>query len=323
MALKMLQVTAPRAVEANIAKIADAEGIITFHKECDLPDDHAVYYLLTEADIRQKILDDLEGLAQTSSKFRVNILPVDTTIPATKFTGASDTREELRAKMTSGARMDFNYLLLTFLSTLVALIGLLQDNIAVVIGAMVIAPFLGPNLAFAFATSLGERGLMINAFKTGTVGVAFAVLIAAVFGFYWDGVPESEELLLRTRVGLDGVALAAAAGIAGVLSLTSGLSMTLVGVMVAVAILPPAVTVGFMLGAGEWKLSYGAAVLLSVNIVCVNLAGLLVFLGKGIAPRVWFERKMAKPYVYGGILVWAVLLVLLLVIIHNTDFAFF
>jgi uncharacterized hydrophobic protein (TIGR00341 family) len=303
--------------------MANAEGVISFHKECDLSDDHGVYYLLTEAGNRQKILDDLEGLAQMSSKFRVNILPVDTTIPATKFKGASDSREELRAKMTSGARLDFNYLLLTFLSTLVALIGLLQDNIAVVIGAMVIAPFLGPNLAFAFATSLGEKTLMIDAFKTGTAGVVFAIFIAAVFGVYWAGVPESEELLLRTRVGLDGVALAAAAGVAGVLSLTSGLSMTLVGVMVAVAILPPAVTVGFMLGAGEWKLAYGAIVLLSVNIVCVNLAGLLVFLGKGIAPRVWFERKMAKPYVYGGVLIWAVLLILLLIIIRSFEFGQF
>lgn len=317
MALKLLQVTAPIAAQKNIQKIAEKEGVIAFHKECDTEDDHAVFSLLTDSTHRQALVDMLQELASLSPKFRINILPVDTTIPNASTTGASDTREELKAKMAQGALLDFNYLLLTFLSTVVALIGLLQDNIAVVIGAMVIAPFLGPNLAFAFATSQGNSGLMFYGFRTGTVGVGFACLIAFGFGFFWSGVPDSGELMARTNIGLDGVALAVASGVAGVLSLTSGLSMTLVGVMVAVAILPPAATFGFMLGAGEFKLAYGALLMVSVNIVCVNLSGLLVFLAKGISPRRWFEKRMAKPFVYGGIVIWSVLLAILIFAIRN------
>ena len=310
MALKLLQVTAPIAAQKNIQKIAEKEGVIAFHKECETEDDHAVFSLLTDSTHRQILVDGLQELSGLSSKFRINILPVDTTIPTAGSAATSDTREELKSKMAQGALLDFNYLLLTFLSTLVALIGLLQDNVAVVIGAMVIAPFLGPNLAFAFATSQGNRRLMAKAFQTGVVGVSFAALVCCALGYFWSGVPESEELLARTRIDLDGVALAVASGVAGVLSLTSGL------VMVAVAILPPAATFGFMAGAGEMKLAYGAFLMLAVNIVCVNLSGLIVFLAKGIRPRRWFERKMAKPFVYGGIFVWAALLALLVTAIR-------
>lgn len=316
MALKLLQVTAPIAAETTVRKLAEKEGVIAFYKECETDDDHAVFSFLTDAANRQALVDTLQGMTSLSPKFRVNILPVDATVPEAGSVATADTREELNAKMAKGALLDFNYMLLTFLSTLVALIGLLQDNIAVVIGAMVIAPFLGPNLAFAFGTSLGDRPLMLDAFKTGTVGVGFACLTAAAFGYFWPAVPVSQELIARTTIELDGVALAVASGVAGVLSLTSGLSMTLVGVMVAVAILPPAVTFGFMAGAGEFKLAYGALLMVSVNIVCVNLSGLMVFLAKGIKPRRWFERRMAKPFVLGGIVVWSVLLVLLIVAIR-------
>lgn len=308
MALKMLQVTAPLAAEQSIRKISEKEGVISFHKDCDTDDDHAVYSLLADSAHRQQLVDDLQNLAKMSSRFRINIFAVDTTIPTAGSIASVDTREELLVKMERGAQLDFNYLLLTFLSTLVAIIGLLQDNIAVVVGAMVIAPFLGPNLAFAFATSLGNQELMRKAFLTGTIGVGFAVLVSAAYGFFDDGTPVSQELMSRTSIGMDGVALAVASGVAGVLSLTSGLSMTLVGVMVAVAILPPAVTFGYMAGAGELKLAYGALLMVSVNIVCVNLSGLMVFLAKGIKPRLWFERRMAKPYVVGGIAVWSALL---------------
>lgn len=316
MALKMLQVTAPLAAEQSIRKISEMEGVISFHKDCDTDDDHAVYSLLTDAAHRQQLVDDLQNLAKMSSRFRINIFTVDTTIPDAGSSSTAGTREELNAKMAQGAHLDFNYLLLTLLSTIVALIGLLQNNIAVVIGAMVIAPFLGPNLAFAFGTLLGNKELMTDAFKTGLVGVGFSVLVALAFGYFGDGVPESPELMARTSIGLDGVALAVASGVAGVLSLTSGLSMTLVGVMVAVAILPPAVTFGYMAGAGELKLAYGALLLVSVNIVCVNLSGLLVFLAKGIKPRRWFERRMAKPYVVGGIAVWSALLGVMIIAIR-------
>ncbi|MCJ9427501.1 TIGR00341 family protein [Kordiimonas marina] len=315
MAIKLLRVTAPIAAEASISKLAQTGGVISFYKGTELEDDHALYFMLIGTERRQKLIDELQKLLDTSSKARIDIMPVDATLPPVEMPGASDTREELYQKIGQGVHFDLSYLVLTFLSTIVALIGLVQDNVAVIIGAMVIAPFLGPNLAFAFGTSLGDRELMWKAFRTGTGGVAFAVFISAVTGLIWHQPPASHELLIRTEVGIGSVALAAASGVAGVLSLTSGLSMTLVGVMVAVALLPPAATCGFMIGVMDFKAAFGAFLLLSVNVVCVNLSGLMVFMAKGIRAREWFERRMAKPYVYGGVLVWSLLLAALIIAI--------
>lgn len=104
----------------------------------------------------------------------------------------------------------------------------------------------------------------------------------------------SIEIVSRTDVGLDGMVLAAVSGAAGVLSLTAGASSVLVGVMVAVALLPPVVTSGIMLSAGDFSSSFGALLLLCVNIVCVNLAAKLIFMMKGVEPRTWYKKQKVQ-----------------------------
>jgi uncharacterized membrane protein len=110
---------------------------------------------------------------------------------------------------------------------------------------------------------------------------------------------------------LDGVAIALAAGAAAVLSLTTGLSSTLVGVMVAVALLPPTATMGMLLGAGMPTLAGGALLLLMVNVVCVIVAAKLVFYSRGIAPRTWYERSKARQSKVLASAVWGILLIIL------------
>jgi len=102
--------------------------------------------------------------------------------------------------------------------------------------------------------------------------------------------------------------LALAAGAAAILSLTTGLSSALVGVMVAVALLPTAVTTGLMLGSGDIKAAGGAAVLLAVNIVCVNIAAQVVFVAKNILPRTWSEKKASRKALLTNFTAWVLLL---------------
>lgn len=112
------------------------------------------------------------------------------------------------------------------------------------------------------------------------------------------------------------MALALASGAAAVLSLTTGLSSVLVGVMVAVALLPPAATFGLMLGSGQFGMATGAGLLLAMNIVCINFAAKLVFLLKGIHPRTWWETQKAKRAMVAYLAIWAVSLALLVVLIY-------
>jgi len=229
------------------------------------------------------------------------------------FSGIS--RDELYADVSRGAEISTSFILLVIFSTIVAGIGLIENNVAVVIGAMVIAPLLGPNLALALSTALGDLDLMANALKTMVAGFLIALLLSfslgLAWGTFWPDELNSPELLSRTIVGFDSIALALVSGAAAVLSLASGISSVLVGVMVAVALLPPGATVGIMLGAGRYDLAFGAALLLAVNIVCVNLSAKLVFLFKGVQPRTWFEKKKARSAMIFYILFWVMSLALL------------
>jgi uncharacterized hydrophobic protein (TIGR00341 family) len=252
------------------------------------------------------------------------VIPVEATLPReeepekeTKNISATETtREELYNSIGKNARLNRTYLLLIFLSTVVVAIGLLKDNVAVVIGAMVIAPLLGPNLALALGTALGDTDLMWKAFKTGLAGMSLALGLSILIGIFWPLNIESRELLARTYVGLDSAVLAMASGAAAVISLTSGIPSILVGVMVAVALLPPAATLGLMLGAGQTDLAYGAAFLLAVNIVAINLSAKLGFLIQGIKPRTWLEKKKAKQSMQSYIIIWILTLAALLLVIY-------
>ena len=103
----------------------------------------------------------------------------------------SQTREELYNGIERGARLDSTFLLLVFLSTIVASIGLIENNIAVIVGAMVIAPLLGPNIALAFSTSLGDRELMWQALKTNLAGLSLTLAMAIAIGMIWPDLPRT------------------------------------------------------------------------------------------------------------------------------------
>ena len=327
--MKIIEVIADESYIDSIKNIADKNDASDFWVVSSGREERKVVRILVKPEQRQIILDALQGILSTSLSARVVVIPIEATLPReeepekkTKIISAAETtREELYNSIGKNAHLNRTYLLLIFLSTVVVAIGLLKDNVAVVIGAMVIAPLLGPNLALALGTALGDTDLMWKAFKTGLAGMSLALVLSILIGIFWPLNVESRELLARTYVGLDSAVLAMASGAAAVISLTSGIPSILVGVMVAVALLPPAATMGLMLGAGQTDLAYGAAFLLAVNIVAINLSAKLAFLVQGIKPRTWLEKEKAKQSMQSYILIWVLTLVaLLLVIYFRPDF---
>ena len=278
--------------------------------------------MLVSDNALQQPLDTLQHVLGAQPSARIVVMPIEAYLPKpedksdSKEGSAVTSRESLYQEVEKGARIDFNFFLLVILSTAVATIGLIEDNIAVVIGAMVIAPLLGPNLALSLGTALGDVDLMRKSIRTLALGIAIAIGISVNIGWFWPGELNSHELMARTEANLDSIALALASGAAATLSLTTGLSSVLVGVMVAVALLPPSVTLGIMLGKGEMQLAIGAGLLLAINIVCVNLASKLVFFFKGFRPRTWLEKERAKLAMMRYLFVWVVTLAALLFFIY-------
>lgn len=304
--------------------------------EINISGDKILVKILVKADESEKILDLLEKRFSKTEDFRIILLPVEASIPRpekpkkdepeaveennnnTKTIGRIS-REELYADMDGNANITSVYLVLVVLSSIVASIGILKDNVAIIIGAMVIAPLLGPNMALALGTTLGDTDLIVRALKANLAGIAATLLLSVAVGMIFSVDPAIGELSSRTQVGLGDIAIALAAGVAGTLSFTKGLPSALIGVMVAVALLPPTVTVGMLIGSNNMYLVPGAVQLVLVNIICVNLAGVTTFFFKGVRPRTWWETKKAQRSTRIAIAIWSLLLIILIAAILRSQ----
>jgi uncharacterized membrane protein len=108
--------------------------------------------------------------------------------------------------------------------------------------------------------------------------------------------------------------IALAAGAAGSLAFTSGIPAALVGVMVAVALLPPLVSAGLLAGAGFTGPATGAVMLLVTNIACLNLAAVATFLLQKIRPLTWWEAERARRATKVAVATWVLTLLVLLAV---------
>lgn len=324
--MRLIEIIADQGHTDTLTGIADQHEITDYWWGSPADDGRRSFRMLVSDDVRQAVIDAVQNILSASENARIVVLSVDAVLPNDPDVSpsASATREELYNQISKGARIDSNFVLLTVLSTLVAAIGLIEDNVAVVIGAMVIAPLLGPIIALAFASTLGDAKLTAKALKTALLGLCVAFTLSVAIGFAWpvdiargEMLMASTEIVARTNVGLDGAVLALAAGAAAVLSLTTGLSSALVGVMVAVALLPPAATMGLLVGAGYFQLALGATMLLAVNVICVIVAAKLVFLAKGVRPRTWYQRQQARQSTAVSIAFWVALLLLVLLTVYT------
>ena len=201
-------------------------------------------------------------------------------------------------------------------STIVVTIGLSEDNIAVVVGAMVIAPLLGPNIALSFAASIGNRNLILKALNSVIIGMLISVSFGDIISSISNLNYQSDEIISRTNIGVGDIVLALASGAAAALSMTTGISAALVGVMVSVALLPPAASFSILIANGESALAMGALMLLIINTVCVQLAGNIVFISQGIKARTVKERNMAKGSLKYFIMFWVISISILSLILY-------
>ncbi len=155
----------------------------------------AIVKFLVTMEGSQTLIDAIQSAAVIDDTCRIVIPPALATIPDQEADRGRQEQEEkaktapleeLYNSVAQGATVDSTFVLLTFLSTLVAAIGLFRDNVAVILGAMVIAPLLGPNLAFAFGVALGDRKLMFRAARANLLGLAWLGL--AWLGLAWLGL---------------------------------------------------------------------------------------------------------------------------------------
>lgn len=331
---RLLQAVLPEPLPAEA--LAELEELhILSHWQVPTIGEEIIFSAVVEAGGAEALSDWLKRRYQHHAVFRENLFPLEATVPlpeekepepavAGERGGAESepppvplriSRDELMADVLDATQVTRVYLMLAFISAMVAAGGVLRDNVAIVIGAMVIAPLLGPNIALCLAATLADLDLARTSLRANATGVVVALIPSVLLGLLVDVNMDSSEIASRTRVDLADLAIAIASGGAGVLAFTTGLSSAVIGVMVAVALMPPLVTFGMLLGAGQFQPAGGALLLLVANVICVNLAGTVMFYLQGVRPQHWWEAKRAARATRISVALWVGLLGALVAVI--------
>jgi len=329
MALRLIEVIAPDEVVEQVEKLAQEHAIVDVWSS-SLSKQLSLSRILISVENTEELTDALNQQFDKYEAFRVILFPVEATIPQVEETQSDKesqgdesaestpmriSREELYYDIADGAQFTSVYFVTIILSTIVAAIGLMRGDVAIVIGSMVIAPLLGPNVALALGSTLGDLKLVKQAGFTLIVGLMLTILLSAGIGILIPFDLQNTAILSRTYVSFGSIVLALASGSAGALAFTSGISTAVIGVMVAVALLPPAVVGGLLLGAGDIRLAGGALVLLGTNIASINLAGVVTFLVQQIRPLNWWEAEKASRATKIALSLWTSAIALLIIFI--------
>jgi len=325
-ALRLLEMRVPTEDLEKVPALCEDFGFVDLWTS-DTTEDMGLARILIDAANAEALSDRLVRELGSRTGFRIVLLPVEATVPAVEKPAKEETtaapendtgpppprisREELYEDLASASEVTPIYVVMVALSTVVAGVGIIRDDVAIIIGAMVIAPLLGPNMALSLACTLGHADLAKRSLKAIAVGVITAAALSVLLGILLNVDPSSPEIAARTRPGMGDVILALAAGAAGSLAFTTGVPAIVVGVMVAVALLPPLTVAGLLLGAGYPAAASGALVLVLTNVTCVNLAAVATFLVQKVRPRTWWEADRARRATRAAMIVWAVLLAVL------------
>ncbi len=322
MALRLIEINHKKGKSDEIDYLLKDLPILNMWHD-QLPEGETITKVLITVENTDSVLDVLQQFF-SEEYMRVVILPVEATLPRPEGTqpdkGSRETTEkvpqrisieELYQKMTRVSVISKKYVIMAILAAFVAAIGLLKNDVAVIIGSMVIAPLLSPNMALALATTLADTKLAARAIKTSLLGFIIAIATGFIAGAIVNADPEIPQIASRSDVSLYYILIALATGIAGAYSITTGVAEALVGVMVAVALLPPLVTSGLLLGSRHVIDASGAFLLFLVNVASINLSGVVTFLLQGIRPQKLWEAEKGKKAVRYSIVIWILTLLVL------------
>ncbi|WP_254762289.1 TIGR00341 family protein [Natrinema marinum] len=307
--MRLVQLTVPTGKRETILGTLDDRGIDYVLTDEDSSREYTavVYFPLPDAAV-EPVLDELQDVGVDEDAYTV-VVDAETVV-SRRFQALREeyengdveseriSRHELRAEAEELTPTFPVYAVMTIISAIVATAGLLLDSPAVVVGSMVIAPLIGPALGASVGTVIDDEELFVESVTFQIVGVVLAIGAAAVFallvrvtnivppGLVLTNVGEISERLAPDLLSL---AIALGAGVAGVVSIATGTSVALVGVMIAAALIPPAGVAGITLAWGQPSAAIGATVLVLVNLLSVNLAGLLTLWYAGYRPENLFQ----------------------------------
>lgn len=216
----------------------------------------------------EEIKKDFKGLIGSTRKFTSELLDIRSN------TDATATRESIIADIPFKGHTSW----ILICSIFIASIGLNANSTAVVIGAMLISPLMGPILGMGMSLAINDIDMLRRSLKNFAVMVVLSVLTAFLFFYLFPLRDESSELLARTAPDIRDVLIAFFGGLALVIARAKKgtIASVIFGVAIATALMPPLCTVGFGLAIGKPLYALGAMYLFTINTIFIALATFLV-----------------------------------------------
>lgn len=185
----------------------------------------------------------------------------------------------------SNANFSYIFLILLVLSTLLSTTGLFANSSPVIIGAMILAPLMGPIISLSMGVIRGNGALLINSTKTLAIGIVMALLFSCMLTLFLPLGQITPEMQARVNPNLLDLMVAIFSGIAGAYAFSKEeIAKSLAGVAIAVALVPPLSVTGIGIGLGNMDVVYGSFLLFSTNLVGITLSASLTFIIMGFAP---------------------------------------
>ena len=194
-------------------------------------------------------------------------------------------QNELIWSAEKSASTNLDYIVMIVLSAALATLGLLTNSVAVIIGAMLVAPLMSPISSFSTGMATGILHLTRRASLTLFTGVTLALLISIVMGVVLPIDTPTDEMLARGSPNLLDAAIALVSGwVAAYATARKGIPAALAGVAIAAALMPPISTIGLGIALQDVDLAFGANLLFLANIAFIIAAQYITFLWMGMHP---------------------------------------
>ncbi|MCS6268083.1 MAG: TIGR00341 family protein [Vampirovibrio sp.] len=212
--------------------------------------------------------------------------------------------KELYTTINQESSLTVDFFVLCTLSAAIASLGLLINSVAIIIGAMILAPLMSPILGISFSGLFSRRSLLVRSFFTLMIGIIIACSVSALVALVFKGVGVTPEILARTKPTIMDLMVALAAGfLGGYVKIRKSLSASVSGVAIAISLMPPLCVTGIGLTLGLPNIFIGSALLFVVNLVAIVFSGFLAF---SLVDIQYFKKNgktLLSPIVVGLLLV--------------------
>jgi uncharacterized hydrophobic protein (TIGR00341 family) len=297
--MRLVQIFVPVGMRRLVLEVLDSEGIgYSVVNETNGERFEALVQFPISAIGVELVLEKLRDAGLSEDAYKIVLTPETVISSHTKklkqrYSETRISREELLSRAEALAPNTSTYLAFIILSTIMATGGLLLDSAATVIGAMVVAPLMGPAISASVGTVINDKKLVSRGVELQVVGLLVAITVSAIIGVLLKGsiflpinldISQIPQIAERTNLTFISLFLALGAGIAGAISIIRSGGATIVGVAIAIALIPPAAVSGLGIAWMSPEVAIPATVLVLVNLLAINVSALIMLWISGFRP---------------------------------------